>query len=362
MSIFPPVHNSRRGHRGRQRRPVVVAMLLAALLCPPAGPLAGDEGSERLERYEEPVDACIDKALKYLAAHQHDKNGSFPSGRSTVAITGLSVMAFLAKGYTPGTGPYGETINRGIDYVLSKQDPHGVFPGEMYTHSIATLLLSEVSGMVDRQRQKKVDQALAKALKVIVSAQKVSKPKRYRGGWRYSPNSKDSDLSLTGWALMSLRSARNNGAEVPKASIDAAVGFIENCHTKDGGYGYQPGRGASLAMTGVGLLCLELSGQHRSKATTTAGDWVNKHLPKKIGGRFFYYGLYYTSQGMFQLGGERWEVFAAHMYEMMLKAQRKDGSFPQGTAQEAQAGRCYSTAMAVLAMSVTYRQLPIYQR
>ncbi len=39
-----------------------------------------------------------------------------------------------------------------------------------------------------------------------------------------------------------------------------------------------------------------------------------------------------------------------------------DGSWPQGISSEATAGRCYSTAMGVLAMSVSYRQLPIYQR
>ena len=50
------------------------------------------------------------------------------------------------------------------------------------------------------------------------------------------------------------------------------------------------------------------------------------------------------------------------MYEMMLKFQRKDGSWPQGSSGEAAPGPCYSTAMGVLAMAVTYRQLPIYQR
>ena len=47
---------------------------------------------------------------------------------------------------------------------------------------------------------------------------------------------------------------------------------------------------------------------------------------------------------------------------MMLKFQQPDGSWPQGSAQEGSVGLCYSTAMGVLSMSVSYRQLPIYQR
>jgi hypothetical protein len=101
---------------------------------------------------------------------------------------------------------------------------------------------------------------------------------------------------------------------------------------------------------------------HREKVTLEAGEWLLKRLPAQFGGNFFYYALYYMSQGMYQLGGEYWQRFAAHMYAMMLKFQQPDGSWPVGASHEARAGPCYSTAMAVLAMSVSYCQLPIYQR
>ena len=65
---------------------------------------------------------------------------------------------------------------------------------------------------------------------------------------------------------------------------------------------------------------------------------------------------------MFQLGEGHWIRFASHMYEMMLKFQKDDGAWPNGSGHEAKAGPCYATAMTVLAISVTYRQLPIYQR
>jgi hypothetical protein len=94
-----------------------------------------------------------------------------------------------------------------------------------------------------------------------------------------------------------------------------------------------------------------------------AGEWVLKHLPRRHGdGEHFSYALYYCAQGMFQLGDDYWDRFAAQMYDVMLKAQEKDGNWPRVGENDGDAGPYYSTAMAVLAMSVSYRQLPIYQR
>ena len=346
-----------------------LALTLAALAAMPAGPaLRGDEQADALAKYRQPVDAAIDAALAYLAKAQL-ADGAFPGGMpKSTAVTSLAVMAFLAKGHSPGCGPYGEVIDKGIDQVLAHQQTNGYLVakdganGPMYSHCIATLMLSEVSGMVSPDRQKRLDPALAKALKLILTAQQVKKPPKMQGGWRYQHSSPDSDISCSGWAMMALRSARNAGAAVPREAIDQAMTFFLNCRNPDGGFGYTPGGQSGLARTGTGLLCLELSGRHRDDTTSGAGDWILKNLPRNFGAEFFYYGLYYSSQGMFQLGQKHWDRWGEHMYQMMLKFQQKDGSWPAGTASEAPAGPCYSTAMAVLAMSVSYRQLPIYQR
>jgi hypothetical protein len=306
--------------------------------------------------------------------------GSFKGGKDgNTAITSLCVMAFLAKGYTPGVGPYGKVINRGIDFVISQQNQNGLLVGgrqargPMYSHGISTLMLSEVSGMVDPPRQKKIDQALAKALKLILSAQRVRKRKdKDEGGWRYNPTANDADISCTGWQLMALRSARNNGAPVPKEAIDKAIKYILRCRERSGGFCYQSGdapgkaRGAGLGRTGTALLCLELTGQHGEKVTLEAGNWILNAIGYRAGGKggkrgikdsHFFYATYYASQGMFQLGKEHWEHWAEVMYPQLLKMQsEKDGSW-SGKISDT-----YSTAMCVLAMSVVYRQLPIYQR
>ena len=94
-----------------------------------------------------------------------------------------------------------------------------------------------------------------------------------------------------------------------------------------------------------------------------AGKWVLDHLPRNLGeGEHFSYALYYCAQGTFQLGDDYWDRFAAQMYDIMLRAQEKDGGWPLAGGSDGEGGRYYSTSMAVLAMSVSYRQLPIYQR
>ncbi|MHC4983232.1 MAG: prenyltransferase/squalene oxidase repeat-containing protein [Planctomycetota bacterium] len=328
-----------------------------------------DKASPALAKYGKDVDQAIDKALAYLAGKQLP-NGSFECPmRGNTAVTSLCVMAFLAKGYTPDTGPYGKVINRAIDHVLSCQHSNGLLVAErgmshgpMYSHGISTLMLSEVSGMVTPERQEKIDKALSKALRLILVAQKVRKSNsRQQGGWRYHHGSVDSDISCTGWQLMALRSARNNCAPVPEEAIDKAVKYILGLRCPDGGFGYTGPGSPGGARTGTALLCLELCGKHGDPVTLKAAEWILKH-PWQPNQGFFYYGLYYCSQGMFQVGGDYWEKWASRMYEMMTKLQRPDGSYPAGPGAEAPAGLCYSTAMSVLAMSVSYRQLPIYQR
>ena len=408
------------------------AVLLLAAAC-----ARGDEASTALAKYTQPVAGAIDRALAYLAKQQK-ADGSFPATSGTgTAVASLGAMAFLAKGNTPGAGPYGQAINGAVDYVVRNQHSSGLLcesaqaRGAMYSHSISTLMLSEVSGMVDPARQKRLDPALGKALRLILAAQQVPKAASHQGGWRYQQTSTDSDISCTGWAVMSLRSARNSGAAVPKEAIDQAIGFILRCRTSDGGFAYQPGGGVGMARTGTALLCLELCGQHRSEQAVQAGDRIleyfgqartvstaqearideqaqrsmkamdasiarlkaaggandaraaqlqqrreqllrkNKEAAERavlarqrttrlrFGGSYFYYGMYYCAQGMFQLGGAHWEQYAAQLYDMMLKYQRPDGSWPEATSR---AGPCYSAAMGVLTLSVSYRQLPIYQR
>ncbi|MGN1360067.1 MAG: prenyltransferase, partial [Kiritimatiellia bacterium] len=232
----------------------------------------------------------------------------------------------------------------------------------MYAHSIATLFLSEVSGMVDSRIQKRIDKVLPDATRILLRAQSIKKKNdRDIGGWRYRPNSPDSDLSCSGWCLMALRSAKLNGAQVPPRAIAAAVSFIQrHANMEQGGFYYQNKPNEFLStLTGAGILCLELCGKHNDPASLRGARYLAKNYKQlaRQGGNVFY-GVYYTSQGLFQLGGEPWKNFAEWMYATWIPKQLSDGSWNHGEGNSS----FYQTSMIILAFTVPYRQLPIYQR
>ncbi|MGE9268666.1 MAG: prenyltransferase/squalene oxidase repeat-containing protein [Verrucomicrobiales bacterium] len=330
------------------------------------GPLSAQEeiGDPVFNEWQPKIEPAIELGLEYLASVQKE-NGTFPHnyGDST-GIPALVGMAFLSKGYLPTEGPYAEALNRIVDYLLANQKDDGLFvaghagSGPMYAHNISTLFLSEVSGMLDPQRQEKTAKALGPALALILRAQAVQKSERNQGGWRYHPNSKDSDTSCSGWALMALRSAKLNGAAVPDEAIADAVAYLErHQHKEDGCFGYTSTSDHKYSLTGMGLLCLELCGQHGKPSTLKAGEFLLRNYRNIENNQFEFYGNYYNAQAMFQLGGRHWQEYANWMYEVYLQRQKENGSW-----HSREAGVVYGTATMVLAFTVPYRQLPIYQR
>ena len=311
------------------------------------------------------VDVAIEHGLEYLLAVQKE-SGAYPGQHGdTVAIPALAAMACLATGHVPGDAKYGKLIDRSLDYVLANHDETGYFGkvgnGKMYAHSIATLLLTEVSGMVSKERQAQIDAVLPKAIKVILDAQDVKKNKQSDGGWRYTPDAKDSDTSCSGWALMALRSARLNGAQVPKSAIERAVQYMHRHHHREKGcFGYQNPDQFAVTLSGAGILCLELCGRHEDPDSVSAAKFLMSVYREKLPNESYaYYGLYYASQGLFQIGGENWKEFSEWMYNTYLPMQRSNGAWLEHGSERTEP---YATAMTILAFAVPFRQLPVYQR
>lgn len=339
------------------------------------------------------VEAAVDGALKWLATQQAG-DGSFPTIPSgQPAVTSLCVLAFLSRGHLPQFGPYGGTLNRAIDFVLDCQRPDGLFsyqtPGNVhedkqpshaavYNHAIAGLMLAEVYGHVQEPTAAKAKRAIEKALQFTRALQ--LRPKAHpndAGGWRYlhlrfSPSNSDSDLSVTGWQLMFLRSAKNAEFKVPDTYIDDALKFVRRCWDENDRIFYygvdSPDVRTSRGIVGVGILSLSLAGQHQTPMAKAAGDWLLAHpfsgLTDVIGGgdRCFY-SAYYCSQAMAQLGGRYWEGFFPSLADLLVSSQLSDGSWPPEPARgDAVFGNALTTALAVLALTPPYQLLPVYQR
>jgi hypothetical protein len=330
-------------------------MILVLLLLLPAVAPAQTTKPDR-------VDDAVSSALAFLQKTQ-DANGAWATqGSASPAATGLAVLAFLSAGHVPGEGRYGGTVDKGVRWVLTRQQASGLFtcpPGQdMYHLGICTLMLAEVTGMMDAAQAPRVKSALEKAVAYLLKAQRTTGPAR--GGWRYFLNGNDADLSVTGWQLLALRAARNVGCDVPAERIDLAVAFVLRCRdAQSGGFGYLPGSWASTSCTGTGILCLEICGKerHRSPEVLRAASFLNRQ-PPRAGGPHFFYTTYYCSQAMFQVGGTYWDFFRPQLHKVVLDSQQANGCWLFGDSF----GPDYATAMAVLALTVEHRLLPIYQR
>jgi hypothetical protein len=331
------------------------------------------------------LDRTVDQGLVFLA-RQQQPNGSFiarPAGQP--GITSLCVMAFLSRGHVPGQGPYGEQIDRAIKFVLATQGNDGLFSyisrqqdaqlfikAAVYNHGITTLMLGEVYGMTASPLNAQIRTAIPKAIDYTRKLQFLMKTGNGdQGGWRYLRTSSrgNSDLSVTSWQLMGLRSARNAEFSIPKEYIDDAMAFVRRC--------YDPGKGAFLyrvyyvkrpgqpswGVVGGGIVSLSLGGEHETEMAQRAGAWVLKYpLENYNRVQRYHYGAFYCSQAMFQLGGHYWKQFYPRLMRTLVNHQRRDGSWDAETGNDGSFGNVYTSALCVLALSPPYQILPIYQR
>ena len=326
------------------------------------------------------IEAAIKRAASFLVSQQH-ANGSIADRGHENAMTSLAIMALASVGHQP-TDPTGEgaMIKKDLQFVLSsnRQDNAGYFGASdgsrMYGHGIVTLMLTEMMGMGgDDPTDHAIHQACQKAIDLIIRSQRVKKPGYAKGGWRYTPDAADSDLSVSVWQLMALRSAKNDGMDVPSSTIDEAIVYLVRSFTSPvdangqpkqakNGFSYEANNdNPTFTMSAAGLLAMQVCGQYDSPLIVGAAEWLKEH-PPKWGDRFVLYGIYYYAQGMHQRGGETAESASKWVASELLKHQDSNGSWQSSSGEEQNAGRVYCTALAILSLSVKYHFLPIYQR
>jgi hypothetical protein len=294
-------------------------------------------------------------------------------------MSALSLMAMASVGHQPiHPNEFGRAMKNALNYILrdENQDELGYYGnkngGRMYGHGIVTLTLSEMLGMgMDEETDKKIHDQCQNAINLILRSQKVKKSTAQQGGWRYSPDARDADLSVSVWQLMALRSAKNSGLDVPSSAISNAISYLERSYKskrlangnpaeKKSGFAYQPGGAAEYTTSAAGLLAMQVCGEYESPFVHGAADWLLDHEPEKSR-KFFFYGTYYYAQGMYQRGGDYAKQAREMVENILLELQRENGSWI-GSGSEAGAGEVYSTTLAILALAVKYHYLPIYQR
>lgn len=327
----------------------------------------------------EPSKQAIERAIQYLIKQQKE-TGAITLGQHDTAMTALAIMAMASVGITPAMeDERGIAMRKALDFVLQpdRQTTEGYFGqrdgSRMYGHGIITLMLSEMIGMgATPEQDARIHEACQKGIDLILRAQRRSKSGANRGGWRYTPDAADADLSVSVWQLMALRSAKTDGMDVPSGAIEQAITYLKRSCTSpldaqgkpvksESGFAYTPGSGdIQYAMTAAGILAMQVCGQYDSPLVAQATTWLKSH-PPKWGTRYFFYGTYYYAQAMHQQGDQTAEEAERLVREVLLPKQNEDGGWtPEG--EEGGGGRIYATSMAILSLSVRFHYLPIYQR
>ncbi len=294
------------------------------------------------------VERAIERGLRYLAARQN-ADGSW-GNKYQCGMTALALMSFMLKGYFPERGLYGERLDKAVAFLLARAKQGGGFlGGNMYEHGLATLALSEVWGMSDREE---VRDTLKRAVDVILRAQSP------RGGWRYHPRPIDADISATVMQIVALASAKEAGIHVPSHVIRRAQAYVKWLQEgATGGFGYtSPGR-PGFARTAAGVLSLFMTGERNSRPVLAGLSYLRRYPAEKFGNvNHYYYGHYYAVQAMYQAGETYYQEWYPHIRDALLAKQREDGGWSAGHDE------AYGTGMAILTLGVPYRYLPIYQR
>lgn len=303
--------------------------------------------------------------------------------RTDTGATALALLALLGDGQTHLEGEHRESVRQGLAWLQQVQRENGDFfdiPEEgqeahFYAHAQATIAFCEALALTGDDSLRP---AAERAVHFLETAQNPT-----LGGWKYRPLNADGigDLSVTGWALMALHSARMANIDVRYETFLVADLFLNSVqeHPSNAAYyKYRPdfpvAESQRLSMTAEGLLCRQWLG------------WPKRHLPLRRGIEFLtaernmpewkdhrrnVYAWYYTAQTLHNSGGKPWEEWFAHTLPLIVKAQQRGGRNrgswhphqPRGNPQERSrdAGRLYVTVMCVLILETPYRHAPLYE-
>ena len=326
-----------------------------------------------------------------------------------VAYTGASTEAFEIHGSLP-TGdpnldPYVDTVQRGLNYLLStmqsypvSQDPTYCPLGDpdvngnnigllscaacddaMYEQGIALMALSS-SGCPTCTAATGIPEVNGKSYLEIAQdmvdylayAQTDPSAGVYRGGWRYTGNTGDSDNSVSQWPVIGFEAAETNfglaGLQVPqfvRDELNLWVDYIQN--DTSGGSGYMNPDGTNIARTGGLLAEMKFLGDTTTSPRVQSAveyiynNWVSDpdHFLSNS-----YYAFYSVMKGFRLLGidtihpindptGSDWYGDPTYGYaQYLVSKQSQDGAWYQGQW----ASHPLTSAWAILTLKKTVVQ------
>jgi hypothetical protein len=339
----------------------------------------------------------VDLALEWLKNHQSpdgrwDSDGfdaqckvnkcSGP-GESVYdpGLSGLALLCFLGAGETHNSGQYRDTVKNGLKYLKDIQDSEGCFGPKtalhyQYNHMCAALAMTEAYGLTGSRLFKDSAQ---RGVNFVLQSQNPYL------AWRYGIRDGENDTSVTGWAVMVLKSAILSELEVDKGAFRGAIAWVDRMTEPEfGRTGYQARGGPSArttdmadkfpaseteSLTAVGVLtrvfaATNVDADPRKDEMIVKGcQLMMKKLPRwdiDAGTIDFYY-WYYASLAIFQVGDPYWKQWNEAMKTAIVDNQRTEegrderGSWDPVDPWAPEGGRIYATAVNCLSLEVYYR-------
>ena len=352
-------------------------------------------GKDGETRSKNSVELAIKSGLEWLKRQQKTggnwqlhtgyPDAGYPVLRTDTGATALALLAFLGDGHTQHDGDYQETVGQGLKWLRGIQKPDGDYHDHtelgrqtaFYAHSQATIAICEAYALTgDRE----LAESAERAIQFLLDSQHPTE-----GGWRYQPQDRDTmgDLSVTGWGLMALNTARMAGIEVPPEAFGKVSVFLDHVTERDGAlYKYLPSDPAGKvtpAMTACGLLGRQWLGWAKDDPAMSDGvNWLlqAEFTPEWSGGKRNVYEWYYVAQTLHNLGGSQFKSWFGNVQNLVVENQQRRGSRkaptdvagswnpiePPGSNDEygSKAGRLYMTAMCLLLLETPVRHAPIY--
>lgn len=339
---------------------------------------------------DERARAALERGLDWLAKEQARlSDGSFPptglrasradvaaeteGHHAPVALTSLAALAFLAAGEQPDRGPRALALARALDWIAgrveldTRSDHFGYAsqPGDalsrMHGHGFAALALSQAF-VASRKtaRGARIETALEAAVRCIERSQGVE------GGWWYDPKKgAQHENSITICAVQALRGAQNAGLAVEPLVVARALDYVERTQKPDGSFRYALGdERSSISLTAAAIATFEMLGRYEGKALAEGYDWLARALAMRGDGAApsdvicpFYERLY-VAQALWQSREEG--VFDAWWKREMprvVASQELDGRW-----KDPRYGDVYATAVNCLVLALPEGLLPIFQR
>jgi len=318
---------------------------------------------------------AVKAGLDYLKKIQN-ADGSFGTNY-TLAASGLAGMAFLGYGSTYSRGNYAEQVQKLVEYLLKIQDAFGYFDDgqcRMHGHGYGTLFLAQAYGTMPPGKQKKVREALQKAVRVICKSQTDLggwgyMPRHVQGGWGFDEG------SVTVTQVQALRAARDAGIHVPERVIKKGLGYIKKSTSERGcRYTLRGGGRTTTTLTAAAAAVLNAYGVYdpgKCKQLRWALTLLEKRMKASVNsGRaamdaieWAWYGNLYAAQACWQAGEKMWKLYYKTTYRQLLKWQDAAGGWSRGrSGWGGSYGAAFSTAIACLILELPMEYLPIFQK